>query len=184
MNPNDSTRKAIKQLSLLDYIPGTILIPLAQDQYTLISEEDSDLAEMRWCAKKEPRNLYYAMRGTWDGIKKSSEYLHCVILERIIGRPLKRGEKCDHADGNGLNNTRNNLRLATNAENARNRRARITSKSGFKGVSWHKGNRRWVSAIKTNNGLISLGYFNTPEEAHAAYCEAAVKHFGEFARFE
>jgi hypothetical protein len=41
---------------------------------------------------------------------------------------------------------------------------------------------QWRSQIKVGERLIFLGYFHTPEEAHAAYGRAAVEHFGEFAR--
>jgi len=40
---------------------------------------------------------------------------------------------------------------------------------------------RWVAQINANGKKIFLGHYDTPEEAHAAYKEAALKHFGEFA---
>lgn len=107
-------------------------------------------------------------------------------------RPMHRfllGDACvglevDHIDGNGLNNQRANLRVATKAENQRNRRAQLSSKSGLKGVSWHGQNQRWQAEIRLNGIRLYLGIFDTAEEAHTAYCEAAVQLYGEFARFK
>ena len=31
-----------------------------------------------------------------------------------------------------------------------NRRMQVTNTSGFVGVSWHKGNNKWVAKIKVN----------------------------------
>lgn len=90
----------------------------------------------------------------------------------------------DHIDGNGLNNTRVNLRVANSTENARNTRLRKDNTSGFKGVTWHKKNRKWRAVIKVDGGQKHLGMFDTLEAAYAAYCKAALHYFGEFARLE
>ena len=46
-----------------------------------------------------------------------------------------------------------------------------------------KRTKPWVAQIGVFGKNIHLGYFGTPEEAYRAYCEAAKKHFGEFAHF-
>lgn len=43
---------------------------------------------------------------------------------------------------------------------------------------------QWRAQIWVNKTSITLGYFNTPEEAHEAYKHASTKYFGEFARWE
>lgn len=78
-----------------------------------------------------------------------------------------------------------NLRAATFAENLRNRGPNKNAKSGLKGAyRKHDALRAkpWSSAIHVGGKVIHLGTFSTPEEANAAYREAAVKHFGQFAR--
>lgn len=93
-------------------------------------------------------------------------------------------EEIDHINGIRSDNRLENLREATKSENLRNMRRKITNKSGFKGVYKveYKGNVKWRAAIRVSGKTVSLGRFNTPEEAHAVYSESARKHFGEFAR--
>ena len=86
----------------------------------------------------------------------------------------------DHKDGNGLNNTRNNLRLCTVSQNQCNSRVRRTSRTGYKGVCL-RGNKI-AARIKINGESIFLGYFKTVEDAARAYNEAAIVIHGEFAR--
>lgn len=83
----------------------------------------------------------------------------------------------DHVDGDPTNNKISNLRLATQKQNCHNRKVRQTSM--FKGVQVEKGKYR--ARICVNNTLLHLGFFNTAEEAHAAYMSKARELFGEFA---
>ena len=87
----------------------------------------------------------------------------------------------DHKDGNSLNNRWCNLRLATKPQNQFNSKISKNNKSGFKGVHLH-GNGRWRAQLQVNGTRVHIGVFNTPEDAHAAYCVAAKKHFGDYAR--
>lgn len=92
----------------------------------------------------------------------------------------------DHINGNKKDNRILNLRTCESYQNGRNVKKRCNNTSGFKGVHWMqtKGRRGgWGARICTENGRIFLGLFQTPEEAHKAYCGAAKKHHKEFAHF-
>lgn len=88
----------------------------------------------------------------------------------------------DHINGNTLDNRFENLRLATNAQNSKNYKKPITNKSGFKGVSWCKQNKKWYAQIKVNNKKIYLGRYNSKLYAALVYARAAKKYFGEWRR--
>jgi|DEB0MinimDraft_6_1074348.scaffolds.fasta_scaffold38978_2 hypothetical protein len=90
----------------------------------------------------------------------------------------------DHIDGNCYNNRFSNLRLANRYQNGCNRKKHSNNTSGLKGVSWHKTLKKWQAYITVNSERICLGYFKAKEEAYAAYCEAARRLHGEFARFD
>jgi hypothetical protein len=89
-------------------------------------------------------------------------------------------EQVDHINSVKTDNRICNLRLATRAQNMRNMGLRRSNTSGFKGA-WKHG-KRWKSVIMVDRRRIHLGCFDTPEEAHAAYCDAAEKYHGVFAR--
>jgi hypothetical protein len=108
---------------------------------------------------------------------------HRLAWIYIYGPTIGGGE-IDHVDGNPANNAIANLRLATSRQQKQNKCVQSNNRSGLKGAYYHavhKG-KKWRTQIKVGNTLLFLGYFHTAEEAHAAYCQAAVEHFGEFAR--
>lgn len=90
----------------------------------------------------------------------------------------------DHIDCDPLNDKVTNLRVATRSQQTANTKLRADNASGFKGVYFDgsKREKKWRAQIRCGDALTHLGYFKTPEEAHAAYSEAAMKAFGEFAR--
>ena len=95
--------------------------------------------------------------------------------------PKKPGLLPDHKDRNGLNNTRENLRYATEAQNLQNRGMPKNNTSGYKGVMWCENKNKWRVQIKANNKRISLGYYSCIIKAAKAYNKAAIKYHGEFA---
>jgi len=88
----------------------SITIPLTKGYETVVDDEDSDLADLKWNTTIG-LTTQYATRTDYSGAKKVGLYLHRVILVRILQRPLLRAEYVDHWDCNGLNNTRKNLRF-------------------------------------------------------------------------
>lgn len=91
----------------------------------------------------------------------------------------------DHRDGNPSNNVFTNLRPATRSQNKMNEKLRKDNAQGFKGVRYRKAytNRPFIAVIRDGvKGQRTIGYFRTPEEASAAYVDAAREAFGEFAR--
>ncbi len=88
----------------------------------------------------------------------------------------------DHINGDSLDNRIVNLREADDFQSAWNKGKLVTNKSGYKGVSLKKKSGKWVAQISYRGKKMFLGYHDTPEEAHKAYCKAAVKLHGEFAK--
>ena len=79
----------------------------------------------------------------------------------------------DHVNGIRDDNRLANLREADNAQNHQNKkRAQSNNASGYLGVCWHSQNRKWRAQIQAEGKKVQLGYFDTPEEAHAAYLKA------------
>lgn len=161
----------------------TIEIQLTQGQVTIVDDEDGDLAQFKWSAGFGSR---YANGGKFHAkrAKRKSDdanmstLMHRTIMSRIVARPLLRTECVDHVNGNPLDNRRSNLRIATVSQNMMNRQKKSGALSGFKGVSKNGG--KWSANIRANDKRIYLGMFDTPEEAHEAYCKAGRELHGEF----
>jgi len=111
---------------------------------------------------------------TASGVR-STQALHQFILQSPESH-------IDHINCNGLDNRKSNLRLATQAENMRNRKRQKNNTSGYKGV--RKARKGWRAAIDHEGVKYQLGTFSTAETAHAAYCAAAQRLHGSFARTE
>lgn len=143
----------------------------------LIDHDDVDLLTVGWTVAKSHGN-FYARKYSTD---RNKRFIHRRIMGAILGRELEAGEIVDHIDRNGLNNTRSNLRLATQTQNLANAKVRKHNKLGVKGVFWDKWKNKYKAKITVNKKVIQLGRFNTVEEAHAAYVAAAIKYYGDFA---
>lgn len=90
-------------------------------------------------------------------------------------------DQVDHINGDRADNRIANLRAATHHENARNRRKSKNGFAPYKGVVWRKHDQKWAAQININKRPKTIGRYDTPEEAHAAYCEEAKRLWGEFA---
>lgn len=171
--PGHNTAQPRASLDDLVLPPGTRAIPLTQDKFAIVDAADFDwLNQWKWYADEHRRTFYAARNSPSANGKHDTIKIHQLLA----------GKGADHIDGNGLNNTRANLRLATTSQNGCNRGAQANNKSGYKGVAWHKQRKKWRANIRVGGKQVHLGYFATPEEAALVYNKAAREYFGEFAR--
>lgn len=140
-------------------------IPLTQGKVAVVDVADFDrINQWHWSAHRDRDGSWYA-RVT-------------IPMHRMILGPCG---IIDHANRDGLDNRRENLRVATFEQNMRNRKWK-KNKWGFKGV--HKPSKTWEGyqvRIMVNGVRKSFGYFKTPEAAAHAYDKAAKHFYGEFA---
>lgn len=150
-------------------MPGGVReIPLTKGYVALVDAADFDwLRGFSWQVHERPHTQYATGR-----VGGRMERMHRVILGAGSGVIV------DHIDGNGLNNTRANLRFCTAAENARNMGCK--NPAGLKGVRPRQD--KWRAAIWLDGRQRSLGTFASVEEAARAYDAAAVSAYGDFAR--
>lgn len=117
----------------------------------------------------------------YDGARRFFTVHRIVFAMMNVQVPV--GVYIDHKDGNAFNNAWLNLRLATPSQNLRNMRKHKSRKHDLpKGVYRYGGKLPYRSQIFVNGKPKKVGFFNTVEEAHAAYRKAVSEHFGEFAR--
>ena len=83
-----------------------------------------------------------------------------------------------------MNNSIENLRDATKAENAWNSKLHKNNTSGVKGVSWNKQTKKWKAEIRANGYSSFLGRFNTLDDAKIAIEKARKNLHQEFSRLE
>ncbi len=138
-----------------------------------IDEEDfPKVSARRWYVVQPDGKKSYAMSRGRDG---KTVYLHRLVMD--VGP----GEEIDHKNGDGLDNRKHNLRIATRQQNCANTPPQPSNTSGFKGVYWRKERRSWVALIQVNRRQRYIGSFRSKEDAARAYDRVAHDVFGEFA---
>ncbi len=143
-------------------------------KYALVDPQDyQKLAPYHWHLFEGKSKNCYAIRYEDGKFTK----MHRVIMNAPAGKIV------DHKNGNGLDNTRANLRFATCAQNNYNVRRTKKGSSRYRGVCCHKRKRtnKWHAYINYNGKKLFLGYFENEQDAARAHDEAAKKYHKEFA---
>lgn len=147
-----------------------IQIPLPGGTAALVDDEDAAMVtQYKWVAR-ESRNkrTFYAQRNVLlEGGRRTTQQMHQLIMGAI---------GVDHINGNGLDNRRSNLRVATQSQNSANSGPR----SGrYKGVT--RRGSRWRAQIRIDWHQMQIGTYDTAEDAARAYDRHAFEAWGEFA---
>lgn len=131
-----------------------------------------------WLLKSGRTTNYAIATHTLADGQQKKVMMHNLIL------PPPAGLVVDHIDGNGLNNRRSNLRLATVQQNAFNAPAKrcVGKVSKYKGVHFEKSSKKFKATIKIDGKVKTLGRFDTEVAAALAYNVAAMESFESFAR--
>lgn len=146
-------------------------IALNDEHVAVVDEVDFEyLSQFNWFRSSHD----YPVRDIWENGRNRRVYMH-----RVIANP-KEDESVDHVNMDKLDNRRANLRICTHQQNQQNKKVYRNNKTGFKGVI-PRGNR-FMARISNFGKSTHLGTFDTPQQANAAYAEAAAKFFGPFAR--
>jgi hypothetical protein len=150
---------------------ATVEIPLSRGYVALIDAEDAPaILPHKWYAAVQAHTVY-AVRTSYVGEKKVMVYMHRAIL----GCPD--GVHADHIDHDGLNNRRRNLRPATPSQNRCNAKS---ISSLLRGVRRQRSGR-FQALIRVSGKCVSIGTFNTVEEAGRAYDAKATEFQKQYA---
>lgn len=156
---------------------------LTAERLRELLEYSPETGEFKW--RKPPRNK--DIPGLIAG-GRTGRYVYIGIAQTMyLGHRLAwlyvHGEwpsaEIDHINRDCRDNRIANLRLATHSENLCNKPVRQDSATRIKGVSPKR--KKFCARIIKDGRRYWLGSFDTPEEAHAVYCQAAQSLHGEFA---
>lgn len=148
-------------------------LTLPTGEVVLYSPADAELvSRYKWhrvC--REGRTTYVRACPPRDGGGQGALLLHRLLMGEPEGQ-------VDHKNRNGLDNRRENLRLATRSQNAAN--TGPYEGRQYKGV-YPSSNHRWQARVSVGGDRRYLGSFDTAEGAARAYDVAASEAHGEFA---
>ena len=144
-------------------------IPLTRGMVALVDDEDYEqLAAKKWYALNcGGKGTHFYARHAW---MKGGKW-HQVLMHRLI-IDAPNGMHVDHINGNGLDNRRCNLRLATQAQNVRNTQAPRTI-TGFYGVRESLNRRGYRAYLPSDTERTELGWYRNAEDAARMYDAAA-----------
>ncbi len=154
-------------------------ILLTRNKKTWVDTEDFNrLGLFVWFAQiRSDKRAFHAARCVTRSGRQITLHMH----REILGLQYGDGKIVDHINGDGLDNRRCNLRICSSSDNNCNCGSYRGGTSLYKGVSWHKQNRKWQATIQKDGKSHYLGLFISESEAAEVYNIAAVRLHGQFA---
>lgn len=146
---------------------------LSPTVYTLVDDEDYNfLVKFKWYARRCGGHIYAETK-----INGKCVGMHALLMPTDVEFLV-----IDHANRNGLDNQKGNLRFATKGENAANSKKSTKNTTGYRGVTYRKKTGQWIAQLTAKGVVQHLGIFYSAQEAAEAYNKAAFEAFGEFAK--
>lgn len=150
-------------------------ITLSNGEICLVDDSDFPMLSVRRWFPKKAFHLTYASRCEVVAPgKRVSMSMHSLLMKP------PRGFVVDHVNGNGLDNRRENLRIVTLSHNSMNRKLRIDSRTGVRGVTKTRSGK-FTPHLQVDGNQVLKGAYDTVEEALAVRMAAEEKYFGEYA---
>ena len=143
-------------------------------KYIKVSDCDYDfLKQFRWCQGTKWGYYTCSQRGTWLGIEINAKTVQWFVM-KLNGLEKPPHQSIDHINRNPADNTHENLRFATQSEQACNRGVRVDSKSGSLGV--YPRGKNWRISLTVDGDRVLFGTYSTAEEAKVAYKKASQEY--------
>lgn len=150
-------------------------IELTKGKRAIVDDEDFDyLNQWKWCYVSSG----YAMRRKYLGGGRGNEKAEYILMHRLIAGTPKDMDT-DHINRDRLDNRKSNLRICTTAENLRNSKG-YSKKTKYKGLDLV--GARWRARVTIAGKTLSLGIYDSEEEAASAYNNAITNYHGSFAK--
>jgi hypothetical protein len=144
----------------------------------VIDYEDAILFKTYTCyPHRTPHTSYVMCYPKGVNPRPRRRALHNIIMEPPVGKVV------DHISGNGLDNRRCNMRVVDQRQNLWNSIRKSQSRSPYKGVTLLTSGR-WAARIRDfrTEHYVTLGTYETAEEAARAYDAKAIELRGEYAK--
>lgn len=148
---------------------------------------DAETGVLRWRIQPSMRTAAGTVAGTFN---PANGYIHISIRSKDyrahrIAWAIAYGDpgdnEIDHINGDRSDNRLINLRLATQAQNSRNRKRHRNNTSGVSGVAWSRKLNKWTAKIQVGGKQTHLGCFDALEDAAVARIAAEKDNYKEFA---
>lgn len=161
---------------------------ITQERVRALLDYNADTGVFTWKVRRGCRSA-----GSIAGCLHESAAYKCIVI-RVDGA-LEKAHRLawlhvhgltpdiiDHINRDATDNRLANLRVATRAQNQANSKRPKQMSSPYRGVTY--GYNGYTAQISHKNKSVYLGRFKTAEEAYVAWCKAAKKLRGDFAKLD
>ena len=158
----------MEELFILDKNTGKLFWKITPNHHAEL------LGKEAGCINESKNKKYWVVQVNGRKIKRSK-----IVFYMTNGRWPK--DCIDHINGNSLDDRPENLREATVTQNCWNHFKRKRKLDLPMGVRKNVHSGRYAARISYNKKQITIGTYDTPEEAYDAYVKRKMELYGEYA---